>query len=94
MLGGLGSEKEFALAGLGCQGHQQEQGEQQSEHAGNPGNRRWILRGHARSHRYGAQFENCAVPVGAGVPANGLQSSPSALSYLSRRNQGACRCRE
>ncbi|PYB71613.1 hypothetical protein DMX11_19485 [Pseudomonas sp. LB-090624] len=45
MLGGLGGEKEFALAGLGGHGQQQKQGEQQSEHAGSPGNRWSILRG-------------------------------------------------
>ncbi|TRO30066.1 hypothetical protein EQ845_28025 [Pseudomonas putida] len=30
------------------------------------------LRGHARSHTYCADFKRSAVPVGAGVPAKGL----------------------
>ncbi|PLU87245.1 hypothetical protein CXG45_10010 [Pseudomonas plecoglossicida] len=30
---------------------------------------RWLLRGLARSHRYCAGLEICAVPVGAGKPA-------------------------
>ncbi|QDR70600.1 hypothetical protein FPB55_24705 [Pseudomonas sp. BJP69] len=32
-------------------------------------NRCWGLRGLARSHRYSAGLETCAVPVGAGKPA-------------------------
>ena len=48
----------------------------------------------ASSHRSSTGLEGGAFLVGAGVPANGLQSSLSALSYLSRRNQGACRYRE
>ncbi|PTU51996.1 hypothetical protein DBB42_11850 [Pseudomonas plecoglossicida] len=35
------------------------------------------VRGRTRPHRYCTGFESCAVPVGAGLPAIGLQSSPS-----------------
>ncbi|PBJ97485.1 hypothetical protein CMV24_01840 [Pseudomonas plecoglossicida] len=34
------------------------------------------LRGHARSHRFGAEFGQCAIPVGAGMPAKGRKRPP------------------
>ncbi|TRZ63429.1 hypothetical protein DZA28_27260 [Pseudomonas alloputida] len=43
------------------------------------------LRGHARSHRFTTGFRTCAVPVGAGVPANGPQSGPVSASVQARQ---------
>lgn len=41
------------------------------------------VRGHARSHRYGATSESAAIPVGAGVPSNGAAKQPQLLQMVS-----------
>ncbi|QCI14378.1 hypothetical protein E6B08_24850 [Pseudomonas putida] len=42
---------------------------------GSPSSRaQWLHRGQARSHRYSTVLGRCAVPVGAGLPANSLTS--------------------
>ncbi|RII79413.1 hypothetical protein D0894_04685 [Pseudomonas monteilii] len=46
----------------------------------------WLLRGLARSHRYGAVLKICAGPVGAGKPAK--RPAPTVQTYQAAR---ACR---
>ncbi|RIZ45805.1 hypothetical protein CIK02_01405 [Pseudomonas putida] len=46
------------------------------------------FRGHARFHRFTTGARACAVPVGAGVPANGPQSGPRQRQRAS--TSGSC----
>ncbi|RFP95445.1 hypothetical protein D0O09_31235, partial [Pseudomonas putida] len=46
------------------------------------------LRGLARSHRFTTGLGTCAVPVGAGLPAIGLRSSPGRSLAANQPAQG------